>query len=301
MQHTTALALLCVSALVLLPGSSSFSLSPLSLHPSATQVNTRASPIVPLGTPLLRSPLQARNLAVLRMAEEGKEGDKPEDAAAAADEAAEADAPAEDPFEGLELDSAEFLKRKVEILEKELADAKADSATLDDLVARNVLKTASAAELKDTYVRLAADFENFRRRSATDLTNAKNAALSSVLKDLVTVLDNFELAAANVKAETEKEESIKTSYDALGKQLTNTLTKLGVTAIDPLGMDFDPMVHDAIQQAESDEYAEGKVCKALQRGYMVGEQTLRAAVVVVSAGPGPEGGAEGEEEKAAAE
>ena len=145
----------------------------------------------------------------------------------------------------------------------------ADTASLQDLVARNVLKTATAAELKDIYIRLAADFENFRRRSATDLGNAKNMALTSVLKDMVVVLDNFELASKNVATSTEKEESIKRSYDALGTQLTNTLTKLGVEAIDPLGLDFDPMFHDGIQQAESTEYAEGKVCKALQRGYKV--------------------------------
>jgi molecular chaperone GrpE len=115
-------------------------------------------------------------------------------------------------------------------------------------VARNILKTASAAELKDTYVRLAADFDNFRRRSATDLTNAKNMALTGVLKDLTTVLDNFDLAKANVKVETDKEISIKKSYDAVGTQLTNAITKMGVEPIKPLGEKFDPMFHEAIQQ-----------------------------------------------------
>uniref|UniRef100_A0A7S0WJE9 GrpE protein homolog n=1 Tax=Hemiselmis tepida TaxID=464990 RepID=A0A7S0WJE9_9CRYP len=304
MQRATALALLGLSALVLLPGSSSFSISPLAPPSSTSPLSTRAPPFAALGAPLLRSPHQTQGFPVLRMAEEGKESKEEEEAApeAAAEEAAaEEEAPEEDPFAGLALDSPEFLKRKIEILEKELSDAQADTASLDDLVKRNILKTSSAAELKDTYIRLAADFENFRRRSATDLTNAKNAALTSVLKDMVTVLDNFELAAANVKPETDKEESIKSSYDALGKQLTNSLTKLGVVAIDPLGEEFNPMLHDAIQQAESTEYAEGKVCQALQRGYKVGEQTLRAAVVVVSAGPGPEGGEEPAKEEAAAE
>ena len=115
-------------------------------------------------------------------------------------------------------------------------------------MARNILKTASAAELKDTYVRLAADFDNFRRRSATDLTNAKNMALTGVLKDLTTVLDNFDLAKANVKVETDKEISIKKSYDAVGTQLTNAITKMGVEPIKPLGEKFDPMFHEAIQQ-----------------------------------------------------
>lgn len=206
--------------------------------------------------------------------------------------------------EGMDLNSPEFLARKVEILEKELADAQqrvaeleADAQPLNDLVAKNLLKKPSALELKDTYVRLAADFENFRRRSATDLDNAKNFAVSSVLKDLLTVLDNFELASGAVKATTEKEESIKKSYEAINKQLVTALTKLGVQPIEPLGAVFDPNVHNAIQQMESEEYAEGVVCKALQRGYQVGNQVLRAALVVVSSGPGPAEGAASEEPK----
>jgi len=291
----TLAGLLCLSMLILLPVCTSFSVSPLGLHPSTLRT-TRAQAFAPVGAPLLRSPLQVQPLSTLRMADKADKEEAEEAAAEPAEEepaAEEAEEPVEDPFAGLALDSPEFLKRKIEILEKELAEAQAGTSTLDDLVARNILKEPSAAELKDTYIRLAADFENFRRRSAVDLTNAKNAALTSVLKDMVTVLDNFELAAANVATETEKEESIKKSYDALGKQLTNSLTKLGVEAVEPLGKDFDPAEHDAIQQIESNEYAEGKVCKALQKGYKVNGQTLRAAIVVVSSGPGPAaGGAE---------
>lgn len=82
-------------------------------------------------------------------------------------------------------------------------------------------------------------------------TRPKPSTIHQVLKDLTTVLDNFDLAKANVKVETEKETSIKKSYDAVGTQLTNALTKLGVEPIKPLGEKFDPMFHEAINQVLS--------------------------------------------------
>jgi len=85
-----------------------------------------------------------------------------------------------DPFAGLALDSKEFLQRKVEVLEKELADTAAriaemegDAASMQLLVAKGVLKEAKSAELVDTYFRLAADFENFRRRSEVSLAGER--------------------------------------------------------------------------------------------------------------------------------
>jgi len=118
----------------------------------------------------------------------------------------------EDPFAGLDLDSKEFLQRKVEILEKELAQATArvseletDAAAVQPLVDRGVVKSTNSRELVDTYFRLAADFDNFRRRAEVNLVQARDSATGDIVKQLLTILDNFERAASNIKTETDRE------------------------------------------------------------------------------------------------
>jgi molecular chaperone GrpE len=78
----------------------------------------------------------------------------------------------------------------------------------------------------------------------------------------------------------------------VGKEMLKALTKLGVEPIEPLGQPFDPNFHNAINQAESTEYAEGVVSQSLQRGYKIATRVVRPAMCVVSAGPGPQAGAQ---------
>lgn len=191
------------------------------------------------------------------------------------------------------LNSPSFLKKKLEIVQKELIEAR---RALDE-------DKDTASTEKDRYVRLAADFENFRRRSAADLHRQEAKSVAKVCKEILSVLDNFERAIEAVVVETDREKVIHDSYQAINKQLLESLTKLKVEAIDAIGQSFDPEIHDAIQQLESADHAEGLVCAQYQRGYMIGDSLIRAAIVGVSQGPGPENGAtngatkEGEEEK----
>lgn len=277
-------------------------------RPAAVAVDLRQTPSPGvLISPLLRpSRLHCRAAegeaaggeeAAAKPAEEAAETTAEEEAAAG-EEAAEEEAEV-DPFAGLELDSKEFLQRKVEVLEKELADANArvgelegDMATVKVLVDRNILKIGTTQELVDTYFRLSADFDNFRKRAEVNLVQAKETATADIVKQLLTILDNFERAQDAITTETEREESINNSYQAVGKEMLKALTKLGVEPIESLGESFDPNFHNAIQQAESTEYAEGVVCQNLQRGYKIGDRVVRPAMCVVSAGPGPEGDAE---------
>lgn len=186
------------------------------------------------------------------------------------------------------LSSPVFLKKKLEVVMKELAEAKAKADAAEDTL----------DEKKAEYLRLAADFENYRRRSAGDMLKQDAKATAKVCKELVGVLDNFERAIAAVDAKTDAEAAIDKSYQAINSQLLASLAKLDVVAVEAVGEEFNPELHDAIQRAESDEYAEGVVCTQFQRGYTIGETLIRPAMVVVSAGPGPAGGdgaAEGKE------
>lgn len=177
------------------------------------------------------------------------------------------------------LSSPAFLKKKLELVQKELIDAKA--ALEED--------TEAVKEEKDRYVRLAADFENYRRRSMEDLRKQDAKSTAKVCKEILGVLDNFDLATKAVNPQTEREEAISESYQVINKQLLDALAKLNVLAIDAVGTVFDPEMHEAIQKFESTEHPEDVVCAQYQRGYMMEQTLIRAAIVGVSTGPGPEG------------
>ncbi|CAK9254538.1 unnamed protein product [Sphagnum jensenii] len=100
------------------------------------------------------------------------------------------------------------------------------------------------------------------------------------------MVDNFERAKTSIKTETEGE-NIHNSYQGIYKQFVEIMKALGVVAVDTVGKEFDPKVHEAIMQEESTVYPEGIVIEEFQRGFKIGDKLLRPALVKVSAGPGP--------------
>jgi molecular chaperone GrpE len=194
-------------------------------------------------------------------------------AAAAAGAAANGETTAEDI-----LSSPAFLKKKLEVVLSELAEAKAAAEAAEEALASE----------KDTFVRLAADFENYRRRTSQDLRAQDAKATARVCKEILGVLDNFERAIAAVTPETDRESSIHGSYLAINKQLLDALVKLNVTPVESVGQVFDPEVHEGIQSSESNDHPDGVVCAQFQRGYVIGETLIRPAIVAVSSGPGPD-------------
>ena len=183
------------------------------------------------------------------------------------------------------LSSPSFLKKKLEIVQKELTESRESLAAAEKQL----------AEEKSSYLRLVADFENFRRRNAVDFSKLESKSIAKVCKGILGVLDNFDRAIEAVTPETEREESIQKSYSAINKQLMGALVKLEVEGMDPLGEPFDPEYHEAISQEESTEYAENIVSAVYSKGYKIGDNLVRPAVVAVSTGPGPEK-IDGEEE-----
>lgn len=176
------------------------------------------------------------------------------------------------------LNSPSFLKKKLEIVQKELIEVRDAVTKAEDAV----------KDEKASYVRLVADFENYRRRSAEDMRKLETKSTAKVCKAILEVLDNFDRADAAVTAETEREKSIQGSYAAINKQLVEALVKLKVEPIESVGTPFDPEMHEAIQRQESTEYAENIVSAQYSKGYVIEDSLIRAAVVAVSAGPGPE-------------
>jgi molecular chaperone GrpE len=140
---------------------------------------------------------------------------------------------------------------------------------------------AEAVKLKDMLVRTAADFDNFRKRSRRELEDARRGGREDLLKELLPVFDNLERAIQSAQ----KANDVKAVSDGLGmilKQFDSTLGRAGITRVPTVGQMFDPSVHEAIQQVETDEHPPGTVVAEVQPGYVAGDKLVRAAMVVVA-------------------
>jgi molecular chaperone GrpE len=155
-----------------------------------------------------------------------------------------------------------------------------ESAPLDPLAQAQ----AEAARLKDQLLRLAADFDNFKKRSRRELGDVSKLAREDVLRDLLPVFDNLERATAHAAGATD----VKALTDGIGmvmRQFVDTLGKLGIERVAALGQPFDPSVHEAVQHLETTEHPPGAVAMELQAGYRSGDRVIRPAMVVVAKAP----------------
>ncbi len=135
----------------------------------------------------------------------------------------------------------------------------------------------------DRYLRSAADLENLRKRNKREAEDAKFDAKSKVLKEMLPVVDNLERAIEHASAggEGDKPHPIVEGVQLVLRQFTTAFERLDVTAIDAMNQPFDPNLHEAISQQESDSPA-GTVVQVLQRGYKAGDRLLRPSLVVVA-------------------
>ena len=133
--------------------------------------------------------------------------------------------------------------------------------------------------------RLAADFENFRRRSETNKEEIKQNVKRETLSKILEIVDNFERARSQIKPATEGEMNIHKSYQGVYKQLVEALKSLGVSKMRPEGEPFDPYYHEAMLREPSSEHGEGTVIEELRSGYMLGDTVLRHAMVKVATAP----------------
>lgn len=149
---------------------------------------------------------------------------------------------------------------------------------------------AELARLRDQLLRTAADFDNYRKRSRREHEDAHKRGGEAVIKDLLPVFDNLERAAASAGAAPDVK-SVSDGLRIVLKQFIDTLEKIGLRRISTVGQPFDPAVHEAIQHLESDDHPAGMVVAEVQPGYAMGDHLVRAALVVVSKGPGSKSGA----------
>ncbi|MBR2464199.1 MAG: nucleotide exchange factor GrpE [Clostridia bacterium] len=158
-------------------------------------------------------------------------------------------------------------KKKMRALEAALLEKEKEVKKLSD----------DLASLNDTYLRLAAEYDNFRRRTAKEREGIYTDAFGEALNVLFPVVDNLERAAQYSDGE-----NVAKGVELTLKSVRDTFTKLGVTEIDPVGEVFDPNFHNAVMHVEDDTVGESVVVEVLQKGYCRGDRVLRYAMVKVA-------------------
>lgn len=133
------------------------------------------------------------------------------------------------------------------------------------------------------YMRIAADFENYRKRTLKEKEDLEIQVKRNTITELLPIVDNFERARAQIKPQNDGEMAIHKSYQGVYKQLVDSLKRLGVSPMRPEGQQFDPKEHEAVMREPTDEYPEGTVLEELVRGYFLGDRVLRHAMVKVAA------------------
>jgi len=161
-----------------------------------------------------------------------------------------------------------------------------DSQSLDT-EARLLQLEKEHETLNSQYMRIAADFDNFRKRQSRDQDDLKIQLTCTTLSEILPVVDNFERARQQLTPEGEEAQALHRSYQGLYKQLVEVLKQLGVAPMRVVDQTFDPTLHEAVMREPSDEKAEDIVIEELQRGYHLNGRVLRHALVKVSMGPGP--------------
>ena len=173
--------------------------------------------------------------------------------------------------------TVEELQKQVIFLTKQSAEAQKRAKEAEDRAKSEDAKIQAALS---QYVRLQADFDNFRRRTKENEAKAADTYKAETLKSFLPVLDNFELALSHMKKYDSGEAYLK-GFELLQKQLVKIMTDFGVKEIDAKGKAFDPHFHEAVMMVQSDEMEDETVALVFQKGYLYKDTVLRPAKVQV--------------------
>lgn len=155
-----------------------------------------------------------------------------------------------------------------------------DNVTTSEEALPDENEQAQVDEWKDKYVRLYADFDNYKKRTQKETLSSYNNGLSAAIEQMLPIVDNFDraIAAIDDSAKTDFSQGVEMIY----KQLIDTLKNFGVEPIDALGKNFDPNFHDAVMHVDDEKYGENEIVEEFVKGYMIKDKVLRHSVVKVA-------------------
>ena len=189
------------------------------------------------------------------------------------------------------------LKDDSMLAEEELADQEA--AEVEELPEVEIIEDEPAPQavrqeeesLRDQFIRLQADFANFRNRTQRERLELYQRANEDLFLELLPVLDHYEMGLQTAE-QHQADKAVVDGFRMVYDQFQNILNKFNLKPIDAVGEVFDPHKHEALTHMPSDEFPSETCSNQVRRGYMFGDKLLRAAQVVVSSGPAPQEGKE---------
>ena len=164
-------------------------------------------------------------------------------------------------------------------IETKAEDILAQSSEIVDEAENNIQQDFD--NLNNQYLRLAADFDNYRKRQEQERGALIAYGAQDAMKKLIEVLDNFDRAKQSIDT-SEDIQQVKDSFNVLYNQMFDNLSKLGLEVISAQGTEFDPNFHEAVMQTPTSEHPENHVIMELQKGYKLGEKVLRPTLVNVA-------------------
>lgn len=156
---------------------------------------------------------------------------------------------------------------------------------IKDLEDKLAAAQADAGEHRDRMLRMAAELDNFKKRSARELDDLKKYSTENLIRQLLTVVDNLERAIASASPDNENGQSVVDGVALTLTEIIKILEKHYVSPIQALGEPFDPAFHQAMCQEESADQPPNTVVQEFQKGYLIHDRLLRPAMVVVSKAP----------------
>lgn len=191
-------------------------------------------------------------------------------------------------------------ERQEEITPSSEGAASAEAAPAEgDLSQGGTVQAKELEELQDRYLRLAAEFDNYRKRVVRERADLIRTAHEGLLLDLFPVLDNLERALAAARssaASSGANEVVIEGVEITLRLFKGVLEKQGVKEIESVGREFDPTVHHAVEPVRTNDYPENTVVEEVLRGYLLDHKVLRPALVKVSTSAAQSGEAEGQSE-----
>lgn len=169
-------------------------------------------------------------------------------------------------------------KKKKKPVDEENKEEKKETEESAETETEETEQTAEEQE-SERYMRLMAEFQNFKKRAAKEKTDIHAYANEKLMNELLPVLDNFERA---LETKTEEVESYAKGMELIFNQMKTALENHGLKEIESLGETFDPNKHSAVMNEETDEYESGKICKVLQKGYELNGKVIRPTMVSVA-------------------
>jgi len=163
-----------------------------------------------------------------------------------------------------------------------MTDPAAVENPIEDLEAKLEVKEQEAKENYDRLLRVSAEFENYKKRASRDLAELRKFANQSLIKEMLSVIDNLELAMNSTNDHKTIDQGLLQGLDMTHKEILKVFEKFNVKPIEAKGHAFDPNFHEAVMQEATDEFDENTVINELQKGYLIHDRLLRPAMVVVA-------------------